>query len=343
MKKRSHHLYDESLRCGRCAISLPDETLTYCPTCGVAFSNVLPTAEYETFADRKKRKVLLRKKTVFFLRAFSIIAMVLFFSHYAHKIHVKRQIHTFLKKPELTFYTYNFAQYPRLKDHGVRNSIAIALQSYLDHFGVLIDQWEVRESSLPPTLENLIQEVGDPLALSRASFWQNFFFQNRARAQKLLLKGERHLPILVTNVPIYLDDRKFFRETSHIGPSEIVAGLGHWSGVVVSTYRVTNVLDIKEESQQERYVGEYLLAHEMGHALLGLEDYVIDRGSQTARGLASLPEYCLMHSYANGETKGWDALKNRQLGHRSTCFDYQNILNAHIIRKKALKLFLDED
>jgi Zn-dependent peptidase ImmA (M78 family) len=49
--------------------------------------------------------------------------------------------------------------------------------------------------------------------------------------------------------------------------------------------------EIKENnpSLQSRYLGEFLIAHELGHALLGLPDYVSTPNTQEfgARGIAS--------------------------------------------------------
>ena len=58
-RKRKTRLASEldagwTTRCGRCSEILPDETLTFCPVCGIPFSRVPPTNEFSLLVERRR-------------------------------------------------------------------------------------------------------------------------------------------------------------------------------------------------------------------------------------------------------------------------------------------------
>lgn len=61
--------------------------------------------------------------------------------------------------------------------------------------------------------------------------------------------------------------------------------------------------DIRDRTEQARHLGEYLVAHELGHALIGLTDFIVDKpGVPALRGPASIQDTseCLMHTDEQG-------------------------------------------
>src|SRR5262249_15634359 len=159
-------------------------------------------------------------------------------------------------------------------------------------------------------------------------------------------------PLLITNFPIKNDHPDETQiQTEHLSKNQLISGLGHPTFSIISTYRIfkeQNELFPKAKKNlselQSRYLGEYVVAHELGHALLGLPDYtVIENDLDTPpqlRSPASLGsdkpksrvDYreCIMHSDFGGGFKAWEQLSSRRMDEKiaSYCPEYMPTIEA---------------
>lgn len=337
-------------RCGRCAEILPDETMSFCPSCGVPFSRVPPTTLYETFTERKEERAQVKARLVS-----GLIALTIFMAFWAvtlgvNAVHARWQGRALREQRSLVIYTYNVPGFPALDDTSRRLSIGVAMQAFQDHFGAQIPEIKVLENQAPPELMRHLRGGWVP-DLAKLSFWEDKLLFEFAKRSGSSLSDE--LPVVMTNFPLYADQQsRSGMETRHLSQSRLISGLGSPAFVLVSTYRLLSDDPIVKASRpafdsdmdRARYVGEYLLAHELGHALLGLSDHIIENGDTLAKALrapASLPydeRDCLMHTDAGGGAQAWQHLKRRKLGQASSCHAYDGGIAAFELRRKSLRL-----
>jgi hypothetical protein len=352
--KNQEYNLGEILRCGRCAGILPDETLTFCPHCGNLFSNVPPTTAYSDLKLKQHQREKHREYFRFSLGfagvfALGVVLYVSVFNFYRSQIleHIEldRKVVVYLDNQE------KFPSYPMSV---LRESVAIGIQAYSDHFDFPITHWQVVEGAQPDELQKVFKtDSGDDW--QSLGFWKSFFDSDLMRQWKT--EPYADLKVYMSNFPIWLrgpESKKV--ETKHLSESGLVSGLGHPGLVLLSTYRAMTEWKISEAHEASRFIGEYVFAHEMGHALLGFLDYVVPtkdysmRGpasSEAARLSASLPGSsfgeCLMHTDQGGGLKAWSQLRTRLLGQASRCDAYQSILEAHGLRREAVKMAREGD
>lgn len=339
------------MRCGRCAETLPDETMSFCPACGVLFSRVSPTVDYETFRehDRRVEATYHRYKVagVSLLAFAAFWALAIGLNTWHNELEI-RALHT---QRTLEIYTYNLPEFPALSASARRAGIAVALQAFADHFGASLPRVNIHENELPAPLRTLQARGWDP-EFSKLSFWEKKLIFDFGKSSGTSLNEA--LPVIVTNFPLYADgDSGSGMETRHLSKSHIISGLGSPGFVWVSTYRMLAEQPdvaaarpvLNNDSDRARYLGEYLMAHELGHALLGLNDFVTD--STPLRGPASLraaaasklnTNHCLMHTDAGGGQRAWEQLKLRTLGQPSNCHFYDSSIAAQSERAQAVVL-----
>jgi len=373
-----------TLRCGRCADILPDETLTFCKSCGAPFSQAHPTESYVLLSDRRASLKIQtqRNKTIGICASLMLSFWMLF--GLAMTIHQNVEIQNLRPKMrELKFYFKDFSSLPELDSNIKREAIFISLRAFEDHFGLQIKDVSFYDDQWPAILNPVYSDTEAQLAKSgtansdalfaipsmRLSFWENQVFPAMNLAQ---IRGSQSpLNIVISNLPIFAKkDSSSQVETRHLAGAGLVSGLGHPGLVFVSTYRLHNEVslfhldrpDVENFAEKARYVGEYAIAHELGHALLGLTDYVtppeayspltLSRAAKDnpnknrlARKIASLDEIknqssvsqCLMHTDKGGGSQAWANLKRRELGLRSDCSKYEDITRAFSLRFQAIE------
>ena len=329
---------NSSVFCGRCAHPLPDETQTFCGTCGGAFSKYPPTSDFVLLVERqievanikhrRKRNIVIGSWVSLCLGLF-LIASVLF---------KQTQIDRFSAEREIEFYVTNLEGFPEFAPDRAREAVLVALQSFEDHFGIKIKRWSFREGEIPNEISTLIKSLPAE-KISDLGVWQNYF-------RSKLYPGWHQNPykplkVFITNFPLKAPD--FLRmETRHLSSSKLVGGFATPAFVMISSYRMLTEIDEKLPKNQSRYVGEYLIAHELGHALLGLPDFVAspEFTEFSARGIASAADSpfskCLMHTDEGGGQAAWGALRNRELGQAAECYSYAELLRAHEIHRDAI-------
>jgi hypothetical protein len=183
---------------------------------------------------------------------------------------------------------------------------------------------------------------------SRLSFWERQVFPTLS--ERWIKNPRASLPVLVTNIPIQNHPEDGTQiQTLHLSEEGHVSGLGHPALVVVSGYRALNEvrqesegrLGIDNDADLARYLGEFLITHELGHALLGLEDEVINK----FRSPASLEDtsQCLMHTDQGGGFESWGHIQARPLGHPSLCRSYDNVLRGFRAHTQAVKALKDQN
>ncbi len=343
----------ETPRCGRCAHVLPDETLSFCPYCGIPFSKVPPTSSFELLAAERDRKRL----QGFRRRLYGLTTLVLF--GFCLLIFGVTELYYFERAEKLmgirkvAVYFYDDPRYPTLTLYQKHQSLAVAAEAFQEHFGIRLSEIEVKHGALPPEFEKHWSWKDEEH--TRLSFWEKTFFplQQRVWARD----PSAPLPLFITNFPIRNDKpQETLIQTEHLSESQLVSGLGHPTFSVISSYRIFSeekilfpkVKAAELSESQTRYLGEYVIAHELGHALLGLPDYtVIDaEHSPLFRGPASVGgreainyRECLMHSDFGGGFKAWNALASRKMDEKISgfCPEYIPTIEAFLIRMRAIE------
>lgn len=364
-------------RCGRCAGILPDETLTFCPKCGVPFSRVPPTNNYTPLVE--KREALERRRERW--RSLSLILLgvlavgsCLGLAQRVFREHALRETRAF---PPLEFYTFEVGEFPRLSSVARRQAVAVAVQAFEDHFGFPLRDYTIHEDLLPEEVAPYFrgpwkgnEASGEsPMLLS---FWEKRLYPKLFREWHT--NPGRPLKVLITNIPLFANAaRDSELELRHLSGNGLVSGLGHPSFVVTTTYRMLTHDDefaragagLKSEGDYARHLGEYILAHELGHALLGLSDYVVPADSPvpetpSLRAPASLRSPtaqtvptpvadkileadpigndCLMHTDEGGGFQAWKHLSHRTLGLPTPCRAYNVGLEAFALRSQSLAM-----
>lgn len=330
-----------SIFCGRCAHPLPDETQSFCSTCGAPFSNYPPTIDFALIVEHQLEIIEKkhRQKHFVVLGAWVSLCLTLFFT--VSTLFKQNKVDRIVAERKVEFYLANIEGYPSVSPAVARDAVVTALQGYEDHFGFRIREWTFTEERIPSDIEAFMQTLPKDKLDDLAS-WQQLY------RNKLMPDWYQNpyqpLRILITNFPMRAPD--FLRmETRHLSSSRLVGGFANPAFVIISSYRM--LTEIKEASprDQSRYLGEFLISHELGHALLGLPDFVAPPEFQefSARGLASVTTQspfskCIMHTDEGGGLKAWEALKARPLGSPTSCYSYQELLRAHQLRKDAVDL-----
>ena len=234
----------------------------------------------------------------------------------------------------------NLEGFPAVTPATVREAVTTALQSYEDHFGIRIKSWKFVEEKIPDDIDVFMRHLPKD-KITDLSSWQQLY-RNKLMPD-WYQSPYQPLRVFITNFPLKAPD--FLRmETRHLSASRLVGGFANPAFVIISSYRMLTELKESETQNQARYMGEFLIAHELGHALLGLPDFVAPPEFQefSARGLASAAESpyskCLMHTDEGGGLQAWQALKSRTLGQPALCYSYQELLHAHELRREAIGL-----
>lgn len=249
--------------------------------------------------------------------------------------------------------------YPSIDAQTQMESIAVALQSFEAHFGVRISKVNIQRDALPPIVKQKFPDLWSNPQRSSLAYWESRIFPKLVPHWEEV--SSEPLPVLFTNIPIINDlGSDTGLETAHLNPWGLVSGLGHPSLSIISTYRMLreeNILFGKAKSEndsshkrlQARFMGEYVFAHELGHALLGLSDFVHhSRVPALAgmRGPASIdsdnPDYarCLMHTDPGGGYQAWNAIRSSRVstkGSSNPCPEYLSVLTAFKLRAQALE------
>jgi hypothetical protein len=346
----------ESTRCGRCAEILPDETMTFCPACGVPFSTVPPTNSFHLRSDgRSQRNHQTRVVKVWITSSVFAVAFWLLFV-FAQGLLSHLQIANLESglRP-LEIYTYNFANLDALSKTAQRKALSYALQSFEDHFGLPLRRVTYFEDSLPQDFEPLFRQTQtlfednhfDPWAVpfSKLSFWESSVFPQLSRDQSI--DPRQPLKVVITNFPIraFASEQSQI-ETRHLSRNGLISGLGHPGLVMISTYKAiptvslddADKLDLQNDEDRARFLGEFVLAHELGHALMALSDEVVEPFQyRPMRSPASNPvDQCLMTTDSGGGRSAWQSLKSRALGKPSTCSSYEDITQAVRLRNQSV-------
>ncbi len=333
-----------SIFCGRCAHPLPDETQSFCATCGAPFSVYPPTVDFALIIEHqlevveKKR----RHKQVVIVASWLTLCLSLFFT--ASSLFKQNKVDRIVADRKVEFYLANVQGYPAITSAVARESLSVALQSFEDHFGMRIKDWSLTEEVIPADVAAFMQKLPTD-KLDSITSWQQLY-RNQLMPQ-WYQSPYAPLRVLITNFPLRAPD--FLKmETRHLSSSRLVGGFANPAFVIISSYRM--LTEIKEETprDQARYMGEFLIAHELGHALLGLPDFVAPPEFQefSARGIASVQKEspyarCLMHTDEGGGLSAWQALKSRPLGQSAQCYSYRELLEAHELRRSAVGLAKD--
>lgn len=377
-----------SLRCGRCADLLPDETLTFCKSCGVPFSQAHPTNSYTLLVEHHKSVARRFQKYKTWGLTFGLFAG--FWIFYGLFWTISQKVQVSALRPvmrEVQFYLKDFEQLPMLDNQIKHESIFIAQRAFEDHFGLTLNDISIHDDRWPQELESVFRETQSELDESnlkevaalftipamKLSFWETKVFpaMNLYRVRD----PQSPLRVVISNLPVFAShDKDSSVEVRHLAGSGLVTGLGHPGLIFISTYRLHNDVPLfsrdrpvaESFSEQARYLGEYGIAHELGHALLGLSDYVtpaerylpvtLSRATKKEiqksevgganRSIASLHaesvssdvSQCIMHTDPGGGARAWDNLKKRQLGVTSTCSAYEEMTHAFSLRLQALAL-----
>lgn len=353
-------------RCGRCAGILPDETLTFCPQCGVPFSRVPPTSSYVALVDKREAMARQSVRRRFFAFTSIGIALLGVSLSFVSGITGHSSLNRARALPPVEFYTFEVGEFPRLSPSTRRQSISVAVQAFEDHFGFPLRDYSVHEDKLPSEVEPYFRGPWSGADLSSESpmllsFWEKRLYPKLFREWRA--QPQRPLRVLITNIPLFASDTgDSDLELRHLSGSGLVSGLGHPSFVVTTTYRMLTRdreyadagAPLRTETDYARHLGEYIVAHELGHALLGLSDYVVAKRTPAAKspiglrapaslGLSAeddpIAENCLMHTDEGGGFAAWKKLSERPLGLPSPCRAYSAALEAFDLRAQSLALY----
>jgi hypothetical protein len=352
-------------RCGRCAEILPDETLSYCPSCGVPFSRIPPTNTYLRFEEHRHALFERRRQVALFALGSGIALIAFALLLLIDAVTVGRPPRTAGFTRPVHFHFVDVPGYPVLPLAVKREAVNVAIQAFEDHFGGRIDRYDIINGEPPAELRDFLR--GGAADLTDFATWETRIFPEAERQWSR--DSTEPLPVLITNLPITI--RKGTDpviETRHLSHSKLVSGLGHPALVIVSSYRMLTEdpayresrFETRSDGERARLLGEYLLAHEMGHALVGLGDYVVTAPhAPETRSPASIgrratttdanpethypPAYaeCLMHTDEAGGFAAWKLLSERPLGRPSRCREYDTVLEAYRNRDDAWKLLKD--
>ncbi len=344
----------ESARCGRCAELLPDDTLTYCPSCGVPFWRVPPTTTFHLLSERKEARRA-RGRQAKFLSQTLLVALAAFASYFgAARITRDFELRSIVPTRTIVFHTHFVEGFPRPEPRVVRESIAIAVQAFEDHFHIPLKRVEIRDDDVPVALREDLDGPWSPDAVRADSpmllkSWEKRIYPRLLR--EWARAPYQPLHVVVTNMPIFADPAEATSlELRHLSGAGLISGLGHPSLVVASTFRMLakaqdfarNGAPLEGPEAQARYLGEYVLAHELGHALLGLNDVVVEakahlRAPASANGAGVSFKQCLMHTDEGGGYAAWNEIRRRPLGTPSDCGAYSPIVEGFAIRRQALE------
>ncbi len=339
-KKNSELSTGSSLRCGRCAGLLPDEFQTYCHSCGAPFLRVPPTTEFSLLGEHEFKKEQFFIKLKVFSIAFSFVFLFWGFSFFLSALNQQLAIDRLVLVRPLEVYTYNLSEYPALTPHETSQAIHIGIQSFEDHFAIRFNEWNVKEGVVPEELKSEYYSwKGDAQSewpMLGLKVWKDNFYP--MFSQKWNKNPGQALRVLMTNHPLYASNAAHDIETRHLGADKLISGLGHPGFVLISSYRAFQPSSRVEGAERVRFIGEYVLAHELGHAVLGLKDYVVDAHSKAGRAPASaaIQRQCLMHTDANGGMEAWQALKKRTLSQNVDCYEYERLISAFKLRTMAV-------
>ena len=259
----------------------------------------------------------------------------------------------------ISVYLIEDPAYPSIDTQTQIESIAVAVQSFEAHFGVRISDVIIQRDKLPPIVQQKFPDLWSNPQRSSLAYWESHIFP------KLVPEWDEvssdPLAVIFTNIPIVNDlGNNTSLETAHLNPWGLVSGLGHPSLSIVSTYRMLreeNVLfgkaksanDVSHKRLQARFMGEYVFAHELGHALLGLSDFVQHSRMPALAGMrapASVdsdnPDYarCLMHTDPGGGYQAWNAIRssgNSTQASSNPCPEYLSVLTAFKLRAQAIE------
>lgn len=259
----------------------------------------------------------------------------------ASRHHQAQQVASIKKFPKIRFFYYDFPEFASLTRNEKTEAAYIAVQAFEDHFGLKIDEYEILHDQIPKELNFL--STGYFADFSKFDFWDERVFQKNVVSW--VAQDRPTLDVLISNFPIYLGDSKKI-ESRHLNPEKLISGLGHPSLVIATSYRLLNEIKPGSSEEKARNLGEYVLAHELGHGLLGLQDYVVKENPIYLRGPASisdstttpLEQSCLMHTDAGGGAIAWDHIRKRKLGTPVQCNAYDALLSANHLREQAIDL-----
>lgn len=344
-------ILEESTRCGRCTHILPDETLSYCPRCGIPFSNVPPTNSFETLAERSHQLLLTRYRrklvattTFVFVAFWGILASI-------SGLKTEAQLQAMEAVRPIEIFFIEDPAYPSISKHTKLKSVAHAIQAFDDHFGISIDDVRIHHNILPQNIVERVPDFWNSSKRSSLSYWEYSVYPKIQSSWEDY--ASKSLPIIYTNIPIMNDlGKRTALETAHLNSKGLVSGLGHPNLTIVSTYRLLReeetLVGVDPEGRNEhlaKYMGEYVLAHELGHAFLALSDYVDRKNTPSIvamRGPASSSRVnyseCLMHTDNGGGYEAWESLSQRPLGQaiNKPCQEYSSVLTAFKLRTQAI-------
>ncbi|HVJ65705.1 MAG TPA: hypothetical protein VM901_10655 [Bdellovibrionota bacterium] len=338
----------KSPRCGRCAEPLPEDTSSYCRICGVPFFRVPPTTDFHLIAEEQYRRALKRQKLYSALFAALLVFVTLAGLVFGNQQMRMQEVAALKPFPKLRFYFYDFPEFATLTRGEKTEATYVAIQAFEDHFNIKIDEYEILHNEVPPQLSFL--GTGYFSELSKFHFWDDRVFEKNLGAW--IGRDRPTLDIVISNFPIYLGDSKKI-ESRHLSDEKLISGLGHPSLVVATSYRLLNQIKLKTSQERARHLGEYVIAHELGHGLLGIPDYIVKNEPVYLRGPASvgsapatlhtgdsnyLSEHCLMHTDAGGGALAWNSIRQRELGHAVECTAYAPVLGANKLRQQAIEL-----
>ena len=153
-----HEANGPPLRCGRCAEVLPDETMSFCPLCGVVFSQVPPTSSYQSLAQvLVLRELKSQQRRTWALTALFFIgfwSLAFLWSEWSFQ----ERAETLSSSPRtVRFHFAEASGFPLFSPVVRRMAIGVALQSFEDHFGMSLKVEGIDEEGFPQVLDQHIE------------------------------------------------------------------------------------------------------------------------------------------------------------------------------------------